>query len=212
MRGAPQRGGAGGDAGVRICLRASGDAHRGSGCILLMVHVQDHEGVDGFDRHGVRCVLLHRRGKHHIEEILREGEARLGVVRRLAQRRLVGHGSQDRQLRDHAEAGEPSVVTIGRVEFAEHGAESANDSHHHGHGVRIDREVREHGLYLLVDQHVLLDLGLELRLRRSVGELPDEQQVRHLQGFGPFAQVLDGIAAVQADALRPVDEGDRRDA
>mmetsp|Transcript_50587 Transcript_50587/g.120663 ORF Transcript_50587/g.120663 Transcript_50587/m.120663 type:complete len:210 (+) Transcript_50587:628-1257(+) len=208
MRGAPQGCNACGDAGVGVGLGASGDAHRGGGGVLLVVHMEDHEGVDRFGGHRVYLVLLHGRGKHHVQEVLCIGEVSTRVHQWLTYGGLVGHAGKDRHLRDEAGAGQPAMRLIEGVQLAENAAESARDGHHDRHGVGVDGEVGKHCLHLLVHQHALLDLPLEGLVLFLCGLLTHQQQMRHLQSLGMLHQLRHWISPVEADALGPVDEGD----
>ena len=80
----------------------------------------------------------------------------------------------------------------------------------HPHRVRVVPEALHELLRVLVKVRVKRHVLRELLQLFGGGQLPFQEQPRHLEERGLFGQLLDRIAAVLQDALVAVDEGDLR--
>ena len=104
VRGAPQAGDAGGDAGERIGARRAGQPHRRGRGVLLVVGVQDEDAVERARDDRIDDVGLARHGEAHLQEVRRVVEIVARIDEGLADRIFVGHRRDRRHLGDHAMA------------------------------------------------------------------------------------------------------------
>ena len=209
MRGAPQAGDAGGDAGERVGARGAGEPHGGGGGVLLVVGMQDQDAVERARDDRVHHVGLARHREAHLQEVRGVVEVVARIDEGLADGILVGHGGQRRHLghqavaRDHALL---RIVDVGGVVVE--GRERADRAAHDGHGMRVAAEAGEEARHLLVHHGVARDGAAEVFELRLVRQLAVEQQVAHLDEVGVLRQLLDRVAAVEQHALVAVDVGD----
>jgi len=79
----------------------------------------------------------------------------------------------------------------------------------HSHGVGVPAESLQKILGGLVQHGVVSDAAHPLFQLGLGGQLPEQNQVGHLEEGALPRQLLDRVAAVTQDALIAVDEGDR---
>ena len=106
MRGTPERGDAGGDAGERIGARGARKPHRRGRGVLLVIGVQQENLIERLRHHRVDLVGLagHREG--HVQEVGGIFEVVARIHEGLADRVFVGHGRDGRHFRDQAIRGD----------------------------------------------------------------------------------------------------------
>jgi len=98
------------------------------------------------------------------------------------------------------------VIDVQRVVIE--GGQGTDHAAHDGHRVGIAAETVEEGLQLLMNHGVVLDGADELGLFFLARQFAIEQQVAGFQVVRLLGELLDGVAAVQQDALIAVDIGD----
>ncbi len=209
MRGTPERGDAGGDAGEGVGARRARQPHGGGRGVLLVIGVQDEDQVHRARQHRIDRVLLGRHGERHVQEVLGVFEIVLGIDEGLADRVFVGHRRDRRHLGDEPVAGDDAltrVVDVGAVVVE--GRERADHAAHDRHRMRIAAEAAEEGRELLVHHGVHGDVALELLLLGGGRQLAVQQEVGGLHEIAVLGQLLDRIAAVEQLALVAVDIGD----
>jgi hypothetical protein len=154
-------------------------------------------------------VLRRRHREAHVQEVGGEVEIVARIDEGLADGILEGHRGDGRHLgdqapaRDHALVG---IVDVGRVVVE--GRQRADHAAHHRHRVGVTPEPREQVAELLVDHGVMGDGVLELGVLLGARQFAVQQQVGDFEERALLGELVDGIAAVEQDALVAVDVGD----
>ena len=173
MRGAPQAGDAGGDAGERIGAGRAGQPHRRGRSVLLVIGVQGENAVHGAGQHRIGLVLLARHRKAHAQEVRGVIELVVRIHERLADRIFVGHRRQRRHFGDHADRGDHPLRRIGDVGgVVIERRQRADRADHHRHRMGVAAEALEEAAHLLVHHRVMDHAVDEIRLLRAVGSSP----------------------------------------
>mmetsp|Transcript_15658 Transcript_15658/g.33941 ORF Transcript_15658/g.33941 Transcript_15658/m.33941 type:complete len:485 (-) Transcript_15658:399-1853(-) len=219
VRGAPQGRHTRRHARVRVGLGGAGDADGGGGGVLLVVGVQDQEHVHRLcdrlvDLLGVDLVhavggLVHGVLEHHAQEVLRVVEVCVGVRNGQAQVVAVHHGGDHGHLGDHAHCRVPVLLDV--LDIDGDGVEGGQARHHGGHlghGVCSCGEVVEEIQQVLLQEHVLPDLELEIVHLRNGGKLSVQQKVAGLEEVRLLRELIDRVSTVRQDALVAVNKGD----
>ena len=203
-----KRGGRTGERRIRVGLRAADAAHRARAAILLVVGVQDEQDVERALEHRARLVLELRHLEQHVQEVARKAQVVVGVDVRPADAVTIRVGGNRRHLGD-----EPPHLLPARFLFVDslgvgiNRRERGDDRDEHAHRMGVVLEALHELLDVLVDHRVERDLAhprVQLRRRRQFAE---DDQVGRLQVGAVFGQLVDRIAAVEQDALVPVDVG-----
>jgi len=172
-------------------------------------------GVEGEDQihrtsdFRVHLVFFRRHREAHVEEVRSVVEIVARIHERLADRVLVSHRGERRDLGDHADRGDLTllrVVDVGGVMVER--SHGADDAGHHGHRVRVATEATVEIVHLLMHHGVLrhqLFEFLELGCRR---QFTVKQQVADFEIVRLVSQLLDGVAPIEKFALVAVNIGD----
>ncbi len=205
VEGSPERADAGRDGGIEVGVRGADHAHGGRRAVLLVVDVQDEEGVDGLLDGLVDLVGLARVAIHQRQEVTGVAQARGRVSDGAVLLLAVDRGGERLELRDQRDDVGVGVVS----ELLSRGRERGDGGLRGGHRVDVPGEIaheREHGLG---EDGLGVELGLEgvqLRLR---GERAPDHHVRDLLKGQSLRELLDRVAAVVKHTLFTVDERDR---
>ena len=209
MRRAPQAGDAGGDAGEGIGARRAGQPHRRGRGVLLVIGMQDEDGVQRLGQHRIDLVLLRRHREAHAQEVLGVAQMVQRIDEGLADAVLERHRRDGRDLGDQTMAGDLALARIGDVgRVVIEGRQRAHHAAHDRHRMGVAAEAAEEGRELLMHHGVHGDGAVEVLHLLLVRQLAVEQQVADLQEARMRGQLVDRIAAIEQHALVAVDEGD----
>ncbi len=154
---------AGRDRGEQVGVARADQAHRRRRAVLLVVGVQDEQQVQRPDHHRVEPVGLGREAERHLQEVLDQPEAVVGVEERLAHRLLVGVGGDGGQLGQQPDRRDLDLLRVEGVEAVlVEGRQRADRARQHRHRVRVAGEAVEEPLQVLVQHRVPADGLVEL--------------------------------------------------
>ena len=211
MRRAPQRGDAGGDAGIRIGPGRPGQTHGGGGGVLLVIGMQNQNPVNRTGQHRVHFVLLRRVAEHQLQQVF-------GIRQRVARHRertpervVIGIGPDGRHFGNQPVGGHATllhIVDIGAVMVE--GGQRADHADHDRHRVGAAHKALVKAGQLFMQQGVAADVIGERLLLLHGRQLAVEQQIADLHVIAAHRQVLNRIAAMQQNALVAVNKGNVR--
>ena len=205
---AVERADAGGDRGVGVDLRGADRADRVGRAVLLVVGVQDEQGVQRSHEALVGLVLALAHLEEHREEVGGVGQVVVGVDERLALRVAERPGAQGRHLRDHADDLHlPVVGVLDHPGLGVERREGPHRRHQHPHRVRVVAEALHEALHVLVDERVVGDVMDPLLVLHLRGERAVDEEVGDLEERRALGELLDGVPAVLQDALVTIDVG-----
>ena len=115
MRRTPETRASGGNAGERIGAGGAGKPHCRGRCVLFVIGVQNKNAVHGARQDRVWLVLLGRHRVAHAQEVGGVVEIVFRINERLTDRIFVRHGSERRNLRNHADRSDHALMRIGDV-------------------------------------------------------------------------------------------------
>ncbi|MNG08856.1 hypothetical protein D3C84_922430 [compost metagenome] len=146
-----------------------------------------------------------------MQEVFRVVQVVTRVHHRLTHGVLVGHGGEGRHLGNQTHGRYFAVMRVLDVQgVVVEGGKRTDHATHDGHRVSVAAEAVEEGLQLLMNHGVVLDGADEPGLFFCSGQFAVEQQVTGFQVVRLFCELLDGVAAVQQNALIAIDVGDLR--
>src|SRR5680860_1237076 len=171
-----------------------------------MVCMENENIVHRSRQNRVHLVIFARNRKTHLQEIGRVIEIVSRINKWLANRILVGHGGNRRQLCNHTDRRNiplDGIVDVCRVVIKS--GEGADDPHEDSHRVGIAPEPGEETVHLLVNHRVhgyTLRKILELRLR---WQFTVKQQMAGFEEVSIFRELVDRVAAVKQDSFLAID-------
>ena len=211
VRGAPQAGDAGRDAGERIGARRAGQTHRRGRGVLFVVGVQDEDAVERARQDRIDLVVLAGDREAHAQEIRGVVKVVLRVDEGLPDRILERHRGERRHLRDHAHRGDHPLTLVGDVGgVVIKRGERADAGHHHRHRVRVAAEALEKSRHLFMHHRVARDAIVEVGFLRGGRQFAVEQEIAGLEEIAVLGELLDRVAAIEQHAVVAVDIGDFR--
>ena len=109
-----------------------------------MIGVEDQDAIKRTYQHRIHLVLFRRHGKHHAHEVLAVRQVIARVNKGLANRILVGHGYDGRNLGNQAERRNLAVLRVIDVQrVMVEGRQGPHHADHDGHWMRIAAEPGE---------------------------------------------------------------------
>ena len=160
-------------------------------------------------KHRVDLVFLARHREHHVEEVRGVIELVPRIDEGLADGIFIGHRGDGRHLRDHAERGNVALDWIGDVDgVVIEGGKRADGANHDGHRMRVAPETGKEPVHLLVRHRVVGDAVLEVEILLLAGQVAVQQDMAGFEEIAVLGELLDGIAAIEQNALVAVDKGD----
>ncbi len=207
---APQRRDAGSDGCIWIGARRAHQTHRGRGCVLLVIGVQDKKQIQRLRRHRAHFQRLARHFEHHVQEAIDVFEVVARITERPADRVSIAGSGDGRHLGDQTDRGKLAVVGVIDIQrLVIEGRQRGDRRGQHGHRVRVVMEALEKIPLRLVHHRVMRDVVFEAGELGLVRQLAVEQQVGHLEEGRLFSQLLDRVTAIHQDALIAIDVRDR---
>jgi hypothetical protein len=174
-----------------------------------VIGLHDQQCVDRLCEQGIGHVRLGGHGEHHVEKVRSVIHLVARIHERLADRVLVGHRRNRRQLRDQPLDRDEALPRIQHVDGVRiERRERPDDAEHDGHRVRVAAEAAIKTRELLVQHGVIREILPKLRQLRGRRELAEEQQVGDFDEGTIFDQLVDRITAVEQHAALAVHEGD----
>ena len=174
-----------------------------------MIGMQHHDAVHCRGEHRVDDIVLGWNREAHVHEVAGITEAVLRIDEGLANRILIRHCRNGRQLGDHPDCRHfalPFIIDVQRVVVKS--AHCAHDADHRGHRVAVAAEPAEEVVHLFmhhgVPRHALLKIGQLCGIR----QVAVQQQEADFEIIGPFRKLLDRVAAIEQLALVAIDIGD----
>ena len=159
--------------------------------------MQHHDPVKRLGDDRVWDIIFAGYGKAHVQKVGGIIEAVFRVNERLANRILIGHRCNGRQLGDHPDGGNfalPRITDVGAVMVERrHGPDNAD---HRGHWMGIAAEATKEIVHLFVHHGVVAHAAFKICKLCCIGQIAVQQQKANLKKAGLFSQLFDRVAAI----------------
>ena len=192
-----------------VRARRTSKTYGRSGSVLLVVSVQDEDTVHSAGQNRIYFVFLTWNCEAHVQEVGCVVQIVSWVNERLANVVFVGHCSNGRHLRDHAQGSNHALVWIGDVGAVMiEGRESSNGTGHDCHWVGVTTIAFEERAHLIVDHGVVGYAVNKVVLFCACWQFAVQQQVAGFQKVAVFSELFNRVTAVKQSTCVTIDESD----
>lgn len=174
-----------------------------------MVSVQDEDTVHGACQNRIYFIFLTWNREAHVQEVGCVVQIVSWVNEWLANVVFVGHCSNGRHLRDHAQGCNHAQVWIGDVGAVMiEGRESSNGTGHDCHWVGVTTITLEERAHLIMNHGVIGYTMNKIVLLCACWQFAVQQQIAAFQKVAVFGELFNRVTAVKQSTCVTVDESD----